>query len=1151
MSIKAAIHHLTHYKYDRPVTLGPQIIRLRPAPHSRTRVISHSLKVTPEKHFVNLQQDVYGNWMARYVFPEPVREFKIEVDLVADMSVYNPFDFFVEDVAEVWPFDYPDDIKGDLKVYRKPLRPGKRMKALLATIDRSEQRTVDMLVGLNAHLAEMIGYVIRMEPGVQTPEETLKIGKGSCRDTSWLLIDILRHLGFAARFVSGYLIQLKPDLEALDGPSGTDHDFTDLHAWAEVYLPGAGWIGLDPTSGLLTGESHIPLAATPHYSNAAPIAGGFSSDGAPEVDFDFDMTVTRVAEHPRISKPFSEEAWEALNDLGGKVDEAIAAADMRLTMGGEPTFVSIDDFESAEWNTAAVGPMKRGLADGLIRRLRDRFAPGGFLHYGQGKWYPGETLPRWTFSLYWRQDGKPVWKNADLIAKEKDDQDLPPEKGDAFLKAMAKVLGVEEDCVQPAYEDPAEWILKEAQLPDNVTPQNSKLKNPEERNRIVRVFERGLTKPSGHVLPIQRWQGRSSSGRWQTELWQFRRGHIFLIPGDSPVGYRMPLDSLPHVPESRYPYINPADPTVERGDLPDFDAEEATETPEEGGFKRDAREEGHPSGAEARVEARAAIQARLEGRADSDQARASFRPDAEQQSVSEQQMVGDSGAGAVRTALAVEPRDGRLCVFMPPVTTVEDYLELLAAAEAAAEELDLPVHIEGYAPPHDPRLNVIRVAPDPGVIEVNVHPASTWDECRSITEAVYEEARLTRLGADKFMIDGKHTGTGGGNHVVVGGATTNDSPFLRRPDLLRSLVLHWQRHPAMSYLFSGLFIGPTSQAPRVDEGRADNLYELEIALSQIPAPGQGVQPLPWLTDRLLRNLLTDVTGNTHRAEICIDKLFSPDGPTGRLGLVEFRGFEMPPDPRMSLAQQLLIRALLVRYWNAPMGGDFTRWGTTLHDRFMLPHFVWEDFMDVLGDLRRHGFDFRPDWYVAQQEFRFPFCGEVEYEGVHLELRQALEPWHVLGETGAIGGTVRYTDSSTERLQVKLSGADPGRYAVTCNGRRLPMTKTDSAGVSVAGLRYKAWQPPEAMHPVIPVHAPLTLDIFDTWSGRAIGGCTYHVAHPGGRNYDTFPVNANEAEARRLARFEPFGHNPGAYLPPQEIYHREFPMTLDLRRGPGI
>ena len=1096
MTLNVALTHRTSYRYDRPIGMSPQVIRLRPAPHCRTPIVSYSLSIEPKLHFINWQQDPFGNFLARLVIPEKTIEFSVTVDLVASMAVINPFDFFVEEGSTDWPFAYEAGLAKELQPYLVPDPAGPRLKAYLAGIDRKPRSTIDFLCDLNRQLQGDIKYLIRMEPGVQTPEETLGNASGSCRDSGWLLVQIARHLGLAARFVSGYLIQLVPDVKSLDGPSGAEVDFTDLHAWAEIYVPGAGWIGLDPTSGLLAGEGHIPLAATPTPSSAAPISG---SHEAAEAEFSFEMAVKRIAESPRVTKPYSDEQWSRIIAVGHDVDRRLVGGDVRLTMGGEPTFVSIDDMEGAEWNTAAVGPTKRHLAKTLVRRLEARFAPGGLLHYGQGKWYPGEQLPRWAFALYWREDGQPLWADNALIAREISPGRAAVDDAEAFAGKLCDELGLPRQSAIAAYEDAGHFALIEQKLPINTTPADNKLADPAERQRLVSVFDRGLDTPVSYVLPIQVWHTQDRGRRWVTERWALRRGKLFLVPGDSPAGFRLPLGSLPYLPALAVPHVLPRDPFDARPPLP---------------------------------ERQTLMQRRRTVTLEAPPAPASGPSDI---------------SGSVRTALAIEPRDGRICVFMPPLEDAEDYAALVSAVEEAARKTSLPVHIEGYTPPHDPRLSVIKVTPDPGVIEVNVQPAATWDEAVAITTALYEDAHFSRLGTEKFMLDGRHTGTGGGNHIVLGGRTPQDSPFLRRPDLLASIIAYWQNHPSLSYLFSGLFIGPTSQAPRIDEARHESLYEMEIALAQIPDPGAGNVP-PWLVDRIFRNLLVDATGNTHRAEICIDKLYSPDGPTGRLGLVEFRSFEMPPHARMSLAQQLLLRALIARFWERPYRSRLARWGTALHDKFMLPHFVWADFLDVVADLNAAGFPIEADWFLPHLEFRFPRFGSITSGGLEVEVRQALEPWHVLGEEGIIGGTARYVDSSLERVQVRVSGGSDSRYVVTCNGCTLPLAGTGTRGEAVAGVRYRAWWPPSALHPTVRPHVPLTFDVLDSWSGRSVAGAGYHVGHPGGRNFEVFPVNSYEAEGRRLARFEETGHTPGALVPRVTPTNPDYPLTLDLRRS---
>ena len=1113
MSIHVALRHVTDYQYDREVELSPQLVRLRPAPHCRTRVLSYSQRVTPAGHFINWQQDPQGNYVARLTFPNRVRELRVEVDLVVEMAVYDPFDFFLEPSAEQFPFSYDDVQRRELQPFliTEPETP--RFAGYLKRVNRRRRRTVDALVDLNRQLQSDIRYVVRLDPGVQTVEETLHLQSGSCRDSAWLLVQLCRQLGLAARFVSGYLIQLAADVKPVDGPAGPERDFTDLHAWCEVYLPGAGWIGLDPTSGLLAGEGHLPLACTPEPTSAAPVSGAVSKC---ESVFHHEMSVQRVLESPRVTRPYTDTQWNDIVRLGHAVDEDLVRHDVRLTMGGEPTFVSATDRDGIEWKTAAMGPTKRFRALELLHRLKQHYGTNGFIHAGQGKWYPGEQLPRWALGCYWRNDGAAAWDDPSLWADEERPDGHDASDARRFITTLTDELGVTDTNVQPGHEDAWYYLWRERRLPANVDPFDARLDDEIERARLHRVFSQGLEAVVGYALPIR----HGGTAGWTTGPWFLRSERLYLMPGDSPMGLRLPLDSLPWSAEGDRLDVIERDPFAERDQLPPRPTTPATTR----------REPLMQSATAAQEESATAGQGEASATASQGEVPAPER--------------GTSARGIVRSALCVEPRGGVLYVFMPPLDAVESYLELVAAVERTAARLSMRVLLEGYPPPSDPRLSHFLITPDPGVIEVNIHPASSWSVLVEQTTTLYEEARQAGLSSETFQLDGRHTGTGGGNHFVLGGATPADSPFLRRPDLLRSLVSYWHNHPSLSYLFSGLFLGPTSQAPRIDEGRHDSVYEMELAFSRFPAAGAPVSP--WLVDRALRHLLVDVTGNTHRAEFCIDKLYSPDSASGRRGLVEMRAFEMPPDARMSLAQQLLLRALVARFWQDPYEKPLTRWGTELHDRFMLPYFVWLDFVDVVEDLGRSGYAVDASWFEPHFTFRFPVAGELSARAIQLTLRQALEPWHVLGEEGAAGGTARYVDASLERLQVHVTGLTPDRYVVTCNGSSVPLQPTGRNGEYVGGVRYRAWQLPSALHPNIPVHAPLTFDLVDTWMERSVAGCQYHVMHPGGRNSELYPINSFEAESRRLARFSRLAHTPGRVVASEARRSREFPYTLDLR-----
>jgi uncharacterized protein (DUF2126 family)/transglutaminase-like putative cysteine protease len=1057
--VRLLVQHRSRYTYPTPATLGPHTLRLRPSAHTRARVETYRLKVEPEPR-LRWQQDPFGNHVARLHFPDrQVDELDILVEMTVEVRPVNPFDFLLEDFAEQVPFAYPPELVRELEPFLASspdpaFAGGERFAAFDAELPRAGD-TIALLTQLNAAVNRRVKYVIRDEPGVYTPEVCLREGRASCRDSAVLLAALLRGRGLAARFVSGYLVQLTDEGMLPDQPKGVGRDVVDLHAWCEVFVPGAGWIGLDATSGLLAGEGHIPLAGASTPALAAPLEG--TSDTAASA-VHFSMAVGRLGHEPRPTAPYADDVWDALVRAGDGVDARLAAAGVRLTMGGEPTFNSRLHPEAPEWNGAALGPTKRTQGERLARELRRRLAPGAALVTRAGKHYPGESLPRWALEVIGRRGGAPLWPDRPGLAAT----------GDAhgFIEALARRLEVVEAPPQPAFEDPWRLLQDEAAVPVEVDASRAELDDPEERRRLARALARGLGAPVGWVLPL------APGNSWHSERWQFRRGALFLLPGDSPIGLRLPLRSLTPAPapEPEEAAIEPPDPRQPKEIV------------------------------------RAAA----------------------------------PGAAGIRAALCVEERDGALRAFLPPLPSFARFAELVAAIDAVRDEVGVDVQLEGYAPPASPDATRILVAPDPGVLEVNLPPTSTLREYQALVDEVFAAALHAGLHAEKYLIDGRMAGSGGGNHITLGGPTPTTSPFVVRPDLLASLLTFVQHHPCLSYLFAGLFVGPTSQAPRVDEARHDTLYELELALAKAFEPGPG--PPPWLGDLLFRHLLVDLTGNTHRAEISIDKLFDPQTAHGRQGLIELRAFEMPPHPRLVAAQMLLVRALVASFVDAPYRAPLVRWGQALHDRFLLPYVLGRDLDDVLArvGLPREG-------YRPFLELRCPVAGRLQAGDVALEVRTAIEPWHVLGEELTTSGTARYVDSSLERIEVRVENLVPERHAVMVNGHALPLHPTPTAGTFVAGVRFRAWAPPHSLHAHIGIHHPIQLDVVDTWARRSLGGCAYHVWHPEGRAFDTPPLTRFEAAARRAQRFTVTGPEPWPVAPRPAPAHDDAPWTLDLRR----
>ena len=1016
---RIALRHCIHSRFDRPVALSTHWLRLRPAPHTRGRLTAFSLRVEPALHFLNWVRDPFENHLARLDLPEPVTHMVVEVEIIAELAAVNPFDFLLDADAVRHPFRYPPQLARELAPYLSPVACGDATGRWVSHLERGPVATLDRLEQVNRAVNQQFRVHDDPDPlpGPVDLEQVVGTGAGSSWELAWLLTVALRSLGLAARFCSGYRVILVE--------SGPDH--AEHCAWSEVYLPGAGWVGLDPAAGVFTGECHVPLATAPEPSRVGPLLGYRE---ACEEQCSSSVDVQRlVPESP--DSPATGGAWRRVMVAAARtVDDSLREQGLELAQGVRLAFCRDNARDRPEWSTAAPGADKWRAALALGRSLRDALLPGGVLQLGQGEWYGGEALPRWQLRCIARKDGVPMWSNAER--QDGPAGEAPPDTDAArdvvvagFARRLSATLGLGEECWIAARDDVLHraWAEAPQELP---RPSAEVLRDPKARRRLSRELS-ATDRTVGYVLPLA-WDHGSDC--WRTAPWPTRRGQLTLLPGDSAIGYRLPLNELP---------VGQAGLREQEPPAPFWREPPALPMP--------------------------------------------------------QPAVAAGGAPATPgTALCLEHRDGILFVFLPPCPSAERYQALVAAAERAAADAPLPVLLEGYLPPPDPRLRTVQLEPEVGTLEVTLPASSTWD---AVDRTVHTTCnRATELGLTTAIKeeDGSLRPLDRRAAWTLSGPTPGASPWLCRPSLLRSLLRYWQRHPSLSFLFAGGRVGPDSWAPRVDEGREDMLYELDVALERVP---DGEVDTPWLIDRLLSHLVADPAGHPARAELRLDRLYPPGDDGARCGEVVVQAFAPPLDARLAGLQALLLRAVVAHVARRPEHASFIRWGTALHDRFMLPRVLRDDFRSVLEELRHGGHGLAEAWFQPYLDDMFPPLEAVRHGSLRLLLRPALEPWPVMAEEISGGGMARFIDPAMVRVEVELRGFTPGRHVVVCNGRRVPLQPAGVPGEAVAGVRCKVLNPPATLYPTVPPEDSLVFEVLDAWSGERLGGCTYYPPRPAG------------------------------------------------------